>query len=271
MDFPSYLREILALQPPPGAGGPGNLVVLERAASTNLLAKAVAADYDRECEDSPEALFLAFEQTAGRGRHGRSWSSPAGLGVYATLLRPVDPPPALATLPLLVGVGLCRGLDPHLPSPCRLKWPNDLVVAGRKIGGILIDSASQAGSCAMALVGFGVNHGQTAAELPIEGATSLALAGGDGVSLPRLTWELVAAVERELARLGDLDYALDSYRERSVHRAGDRIQARLGEETVAGVFQGFDEHGRLRLERDDGEELRLAAGELVAGGGGGTP
>jgi len=258
MDFPSYLREILALQPPPGAGGPGNLVVLERAASTNLLAKAVAADYDRECEDSPEALFLAFEQTAG-------------LGVYATLLRPVDPPPTLATLPLLVGVGLCRGLDPHLPSPCRLKWPNDLVVAGRKIGGILIDSASQAGSCAMALVGFGVNHGQTAAELPIEGATSLALAGGDGVSLPRLTWELVAAVERELARLGDLDYALDAYRERSVHRAGDRIQARLGEETVAGIFQGFDEHGRLLLERDDGEELRLAAGELVAGDGGGTP
>jgi BirA family biotin operon repressor/biotin-[acetyl-CoA-carboxylase] ligase len=279
MDFSSYLRELLALRPPPGRGGPENLVVLERVASTNLLAKAVAADYHRECQDVPEALFLAYEQTAGRGRLGRSWSSPAGKGVYATLARAldgdarIDRGAALATLPLLVGVGLCRGLEPHLASPCRLKWPNDLMVDGRKIGGVLIESLVAPGACSVVMVGFGVNHGQSAAELPIERATSLALAarGGHPLSLPRLAWELVAAVERELARLGDEGYAVAAYGERSLHRAGDRLTVRAGEETIEGRFAGFDEHGHLLLARDGGEEVRLAAGEVIENHEGGAP
>lgn len=280
MDFPSYLREILELRPPPGEGGPANLAVLEEVPSTNLLAKAVAADYHRECQDMPEALFLAYEQTGGRGRLGRSWSSPAGRGVYATLSRPVDGDPparALGTLPLLLGVGLCRGLDPYLAAPCRLKWPNDLLVEGRKIGGILIESMVRPGACAMVMMGFGVNHGQSAAELPVERATSLALAGAAGreVGLPRLTWELVAAVERELAHLGDEAYAVAAYRERSVHRPGERLVARTGGETVEGRFAGFDEQGHLLLAGDGGEELRIAAGEVIESaaseGGGGEP
>lgn len=281
MDFASYLREILELRPPPDERGPRNLAVLEKVASTNLLAKAVAADYHRECQEMPEALFLAYEQTGGRGRLGRSWSSPAGRGVYATLSRPIDAASgsrALATLPLLVGVGLCRGLDPHLAAPCRLKWPNDLLAGGRKIGGILIESMVRPGACAMVMMGFGVNHGQSAAELPVEHATSLALAGGAGreVGLPRLTWELVAALERELEHLGDEGYAVAAYRERSVHRPGDHLAARTGEETVEGRFAGFDGQGHLLLALDGGEEVRIASGEVIesagAGdGGGGEP
>jgi BirA family biotin operon repressor/biotin-[acetyl-CoA-carboxylase] ligase len=285
MGFAAFLRDILALRPPPAERGPENLAVLERVESTNLLAKAVAADYHRECQDMPEALFLAYEQTGGRGRLGRSWSSPAGRGVYATLARPIDAAyrsHALGTLPLLVGVGLCRGLDRHLAAPCRLKWPNDLLAEGRKIGGILIESMVRPGACVMVMMGFGINYGQSAAELPVEGATSLALAGraeGAGVGLPLLTWELVAAVERELAHLGDEAYAVAAYRERSVHRPGDRIVARTGEATVEGRFAGFDEHGYLLLARgngDGGEEVRIASGEVIesagtADGGGGEP
>jgi len=277
-DFSAYLREVRALRLPHERGGPENLVVLERVESTNLLAKAVAADYHRECQDLPPALFLAFEQTGGRGRLGRSWSSPAGLGVYATLSMPLPDTAALATLPLLVGVGLCRGLDPHLLPSSRpsLKWPNDVEVAGRKIGGILIESMIQPRACAVAIVGFGVNHGQGRSELPTERATSLRLACGGrapGVSLARLAWDLVAAVEAELAHLGDVERAVAAYRERSAHRPGDRITARLGPGpepgpepttgTVEGRFAGFDEHGRLRLERDGGGEVVLSAGEVI--------
>src|SRR5262249_28098755 len=152
----------------------------------------------------------------------------------------------------------CRGLDPYLPAPCRLKWPNDLMAGGqggrpnRKIGGILVESTLQPGACSVALVGFGVNHGQTVAGLPVPNATSLALASPGGepaVDLPRLTWELVAAVERELARAGEAGYAVAAYRERTVHRPGERLVARTGEETVEGRFAGFDEHGRLLLAR----------------------
>ena len=280
MDFPAFLRGVLALRPAPGEGEPENVVVLERVLSTNALAKAVAADYHRECQDMPGALFLAYEQTGGRGRLGRSWSSPAGQGVYATLSRPVegdpaaDPAASLAALPLLVGVGLCRALDPYLPSPCRLKWPNDLMAEGnagsRKIGGILIESILQPGACSAAIVGFGINHGQSAAELPIARATSLALEAGGAppVPLPRLAWELVAAVLAELAHADDMAYAVAAYRERTLHRPGDSIVARAGEETVEGRFVEIDERGRLVLARG-GEEVRLAAGEVIEHGGGG--
>lgn len=261
MDFSRYVAEIARRKP---AGAPENLAVLERVGSTNQLARAVIADYERECQALPPVLFLAFEQTAGRGRLGRSWSSPAGQGVYASLCLSVDEPERLQSLPLLVGVGLCRALDPYLPTPCRLKWPNDLLVGGRKLGGILIETLVRPGECALAVVGFGVNRSQTAAELPDERATSLLLEGGREGSLAQLTWDLVSAVGRELERLGDPAYAVASYRERSLHQPGDRLACRVEGELVTGRFRGFDEHGRLLLDAG-GRELRLSAGEVIEG------
>jgi len=264
MDFSLYLEELLRLRPVGTPEIPENLMVLERTGSTNQLARAVIADYERECQALPDALFLAFEQTAGRGRLGRSWSSPPGLGVYASRTLSVEPE-RLQTLPLLVGVGLCRGLDPYLPTPARLKWPNDLLASGKKIGGILIETLIRPGDCALAVLGFGVNLAHGAADLPPEKeirATSLRLEGGPEVSLAQLTWDLVAAVERELLHLGDAAYAVAAYRERSLHQPGDRLSAQFEGERVTGSFRGFDEHGRLLLDVD-GRELRLSAGEVI--------
>jgi BirA family transcriptional regulator, biotin operon repressor / biotin---[acetyl-CoA-carboxylase] ligase len=265
--FDEYVAELARTRP---AEVPDNWVALAQVGSTNLLARAVVADYDRECQALPTALFLAFEQTAGRGRLGRSWSSPPGQGVYVSRTLSVARPELLQTLPLLVGVGLCRALDAYLPAPAQLKWPNDVLAGGRKIGGILIETLIRPGDCAMAVVGFGVNRSQTAADLPIPGATSIALengdAGGKEGSLARLTWDLVAAVERELVHLGDPEYAVASYRERSLHRPGDRLAGQAGGETVHGTFRGFDEHGRLLLTADDGRELRLTSGEVLPEG-----
>src|SRR5262249_34662423 len=148
-------------------------------------------------------------------------------------------PERLQTLPLLVGVGLCRALDPYLPIPCLLKWPNDLVVAGRKIGGILIETLIRPGDCALAVLGFGVHVARGASAPPAEGATgatSLRREGGADVSLAQLTWDLVAAVERELQHLGDAAYSVESYRERSLHRPGDRLAAQVSGERVSGSF-----------------------------------
>ncbi|HVT57873.1 MAG TPA: biotin--[acetyl-CoA-carboxylase] ligase [Thermoanaerobaculia bacterium] len=182
MEFSRYLDE-LTRQRPPG-GGQENLVVVELAVSTNLLARGVAVDYESEGLELAPLLVVAFEQSGGRGRQGRSWSSPRGRGVYATLALRLAAPELLQTLPLLVGVGLCRALSSHLAAGCRLKWPNDLLVetmAGsgpsprwRKIGGILIEALVRPGSSTVALIGFGVNHGQRRDELP-SAATSLRL------------------------------------------------------------------------------------------------
>jgi BirA family biotin operon repressor/biotin-[acetyl-CoA-carboxylase] ligase len=302
VDFERYVTEIergRARAATAGAHGPENLVVLARTVSTNLLARGVAADYETEGLDLRPMLVLALEQSGGRGRQGRSWSSPRGQGVYATLARAYGQKELLTALPLLVGVGLCRALAPHVPHGCRLKWPNDLVVpngldggvgadadeAARKgdladstlgatrasraskIGGILIEALVHPGDACVALIGFGVNHGQRLEELP-PGATSLLLetgghlGSGRGIGLAELTWELVAGVERELAHVGDLPYAVAAYRELIIHRPGDWLVCKVGEREVAGAFAGIDDAGRLRL--------RPAAVDAAPGAGAGA-
>jgi biotin-(acetyl-CoA carboxylase) ligase len=311
VDFERYVAELergRARGRPASRRRSGNLVVVSHTASTNLLARAVAAEYEHEGLDLAPMLVVAFEQSGGRGRQGRSWSSPRGLGVYATLAWPYAAPELLPALPLLVGVGLCRALAPHLPRGCRLKWPNDLLVPGegrdgeersggergpgepgsggangggawteprmgRKIGGVLIEALVHPGDGCVALIGFGVNHGQRREQLP-PGATSLLLesgghvGGGVAVGLGELTWDLVAGVEGELEHAGNLAYAVAAYRELLIHQPGDRLVCRVGERRMEGTFAGIDDSGRLRLRRlGKGETTATAA---AAGGEGGS-
>jgi BirA family biotin operon repressor/biotin-[acetyl-CoA-carboxylase] ligase len=265
--FISYVADLDRLRPTGADRGPENLVVVCTVGSTNQLARDIVAEYEREAQELHPLLILAHEQSGGRGRQGRIWRSAAGKGIYATRVLAVDDLELLQSLPLLVGVGLCRGLAPHLPAPCRLKWPNDLIVetaeGRRKIGGILIEALIRPGESAAgaaAIIGFGINHGQQAGELP-ETGTSLRLLAGDG-SLAQLTWDLVGSLERELRHFGDVPYAVAAYRGLSLHRPGDAISARVGDGAVQGRFVAIDERGRLVLDRD-GEELRLTAGEVI--------
>lgn len=264
--FTRYLAELDRARPE-GERRPENLVVVRRIASTNQLARSIVADYETEAQDLHPLLILALGQSGGRGRQGRSWTSPEGKGVYATRVLSMRDPELLQALPMLAGLGLCRALSRHLPLPCRLKWPNDLVVdtpeGRKKIGGILIEALVHPGEGAAAIIGFGVNHSHEAEELP-ETATSLRRLGGSGeeVSLAALTWDLVLGLERELTHLGDLAYVVESYRGLSVHQPGDSISCRIGEQVVEGTFLGFDERGRLRLDRG-GEEVLVASGEVI--------
>lgn len=251
-DFGRYLGEIERLRP---ARAPENLVLLPVVDSTNRIAREIVQEYETEEQPLPPLLILALEQSGGRGRLGRTWTSPAGKGVYATRVLTVPDAGVLQTLPLLVGIGLCRALA---PLPCRLKWPNDLLVEGKKIGGILIEAMVHTEGESRALIGFGVNVGQMPEEMP-ETATSVHQLGGTG-SLEDVTWKLVEGLERELEHLGDLAYAAAAYRELSVHRSGDRIVCRVGEETVEGAFVEIDDQGRLVL--DNGQ--RLSSGEVIS-------
>jgi BirA family biotin operon repressor/biotin-[acetyl-CoA-carboxylase] ligase len=275
VDYERYVQELLerrrrGLRDPDIGGGPENVMILSVVGSTNALARAIAAELQAEEIPLHPLIVIAFEQSGGRGRQGRSWSSPAGKGAYATRVVAAEDPALLQTLPLLVGAGLCRALSAHLPAatPCRLKWPNDLVVevAGerRKIGGILIEALVRPGEGSVALIGFGVNLFHAAGEMP-ETATSLRLLGGDAkASLADLTWDLVEGVEAELAHLGDAAYAVESYRPLSIHRPGERIVCRFGDTVVEGAFAGFDETGRLLLE-SGGRRIPVAAGEVIEG------
>lgn len=260
--------------------GPANRIVCASVPSTNSLARRIAAEYLEEEQKPPSFLLLAIEQTRGRGRGGRVWESPAG-GVYASLLCHAEDRAALATLPLLAAVGVAHGLVPHLPAGAweapgsGIKWPNDLLVGGRKIGGVLIEAVRAGSDGGVAVVGFGVNHGAAGSPAPLPWATSLALlreeaerrGAGEAAAVPglgRLARDLVAAVDAELAHAGDPAYAVDAYRSLSIHSPGDEITCRLAGELVRGTFRGFDERGFLALDTPSGER-RLATGEVVEG------
>lgn len=233
-------------------------MVLRQPASTHLLAQRIAREYRNEGATAPVSDFLAWRQTAGRGRAGRDWSSPAGGGVYATLIRPL-PVDRFQTLPLLVATALCDALNVHLDGNCRLKWPNDLLIGGRKLGGVLIDVSSGAnGLSGTAVISFGVNHTQ---DPGAPRATSLELEAPGRIALADLAAELVEAVDASLGGVAGADEIVDRYRRVSVHSPGETMRCRVGGDEIEGVFEGFDANGFLRL-RVAGEERLLTAGEV---------
>jgi BirA family biotin operon repressor/biotin-[acetyl-CoA-carboxylase] ligase len=226
-------------------------------------------------EDEPDPYCCgALEQTAGRGRDRRTWSSRPG-GVYATLVSRLADESELQSLPSRAAVALAGLVNPILGGRCRIKWPNDLVVDRKKLGGILIDAVTPADSAPWALVGFGVNHSQRDFEAAGEVATSLA--AEVGLKLPFFEEFFAAAiaavasvaVPREPAGAGEAEPAgatgdwLRHLRELSAHEVGDSIRAQLGERTVEGRFAGFDDHGFLLLEGAAGREV-IRSGEVFA-------
>ena len=266
MGFEELYQDLERFRPP--ADLVDNVVVVERVGSTNLLARRIVGEYAAQELVVPEYLLVAGEQREGRGRQGRSWASPPGAGVYATLVIHRQSPEQCARLPLQVAVGLVEALDDVLPpSTCRLEWPNDLVTETGKLGGILIETlALPDEGRRVALVGFGINRGLGPgdADLPAAGATSLwRELGHEPPSLGELTWKLVRSVHREIrapeARGGDL---VDRYRKLSVHEPGQKLTCRLGDETLEGTFRGFDERGFLRLEQH-GRVRTVATGEVL--------
>ena len=238
---------------------PGDRVdVVEETGSTNadLLARAAAG------EDIDGAVLLAESQTAGRGRHGRSWSTPprsqialsVGVGVGAV------PSEAWGWLPLLTGVAVVDAVAEVTGVTAGLKWPNDVLVGNGKLAGILAEVAAPE---PVVVVGLGLNVTMTAEEAPDPVATSLTMLGAPATDRT----DLAAAVLRHLAtRIGswrtakgaDATLAAD-YRSRSV-TIGNRVRASLpGDRTVEGVAADVDELGRLRI--DTGRPRTRGAGE----------
>ncbi len=260
MSFPEFARAIDRDWPSRGAG----LILLKQQASTHLLARRIVEEYSAEGAEAPPASLLAWQQTEGRGRlAGRQWVSPAGQGIYATLIRPVAPK-SLQMLPLIVAVALTETVNSRLGGRGRIKWPNDLWVEGRKLGGILIDATSrgQDDSEGLVLISFGVNHGRG---FDSKVATSMELEAPGAVVLSELAVELTRAVDRALTASLPAAEVITRYRELSLHKPGETLRCRVGEKEIAGIFEGFDARGFLRLRVGDEERL-LTAGEVSIDG-----
>lgn len=196
------------------------------------------------------AMVTADEQTAGRGRQGRRWVSPAGEGLYASVvLRPAQGwSPRWAALGLAVGLGVREGLAGWLPE-LKLKWPNDLLVEGRKLAGVLCETRWQ-GSAPDVVIGFGINVLQR--ELPAElRATSVAIEMADGTcpSRQEVLEAVLVELERVLAGFFAGGFA-------AIRGGYERHSAVIGRGLMVGgiaaVGEGFDEDGALRVRPEAG-------------------
>lgn len=232
-------------------------VVLERVASTNLEAQRRL----REGEGGP-LWIAAREQTAGRGRSGRGWSTECG-NFAASLLLPTPGIAAVraATLAFVAGVAVTSMLREVAELDARLKWPNDVLVSGRKIAGVLLEGSS---APAALIVGIGVNlvHAPKSAadRLP---ATSVLAERGQGVAFEAVLDSLACHWQTWFARW---ENGFDAVREAWLERAtwlGDPIEARLPNETARGRFAGIDEGGLLILRTAAGER-RISAADVYA-------
>lgn len=238
-----------------------NLLVVRSVDSTNELARRVRAELGEDELPLPWSALIAWEQTAGHGRRGRGWSSPAGQGIYATVFGRLHEAERLSVLPLAVAARLAEALSPLVAGGCRLKWPNDLMAGGRKLGGVLVEAIGGFGDGVELIVGFGVNHGQQGDELPTPTATSLAALGAAPALAP-LALRLAAEVAEELQHREPRARTVERWLAHSQHTAGDPLRCQLPDRVVEGRFLGLAADGRLRLEVEGREEVMVDA-ELV--------
>lgn len=210
---------------------------------------------------APEgAIVGADRQSAGRGRRGRAWEAARGDALLVSvLLRPGVAPVEAALLPVVVAVGVADALGPA----ARIVWPNDIVIDGGKVAGILCEMNADQERVSWAVAGIGVNvRGAPALEDPRWRPASLADTG----PAPRradLLVDLMAALGARYAAWtgGDVAGVLAAFAERDA-LAGRGVTVSLGDETVSGTGAGTDELGRLRVVTATGERL-LGAGEVV--------
>ena len=215
-----------------------------------------------------EGLVLVAEyQRTGRGRRGRSWSAPARSGLSVSiLLRPDGVAPGRwSLLPLLVGVGVATGVSDVAGVPVSLKWPNDLLIGDRKLGGILAERVDTPIGPA-AVVGCGLNVSVHESELPVSTATSLALAGAgctDRDTVLRAALRGVAAhYTAWVAAGGDPGSVLSAYRPLCA-TLGRRVRVQLpGDRVVEGPAVGVSDDGSLLVESATGR-VTLSAGDVV--------
>jgi BirA family transcriptional regulator, biotin operon repressor / biotin---[acetyl-CoA-carboxylase] ligase len=198
-------------------------------------------------------VVLAEEQTAGQGRHGHGWHSAAGDGIYCSLVLPQSP-----LLTLALGLATHTAIFEATGLVCDLRWPNDLMLADRKVAGILVQAA---GRNAIAGIGINVNHTAFPADVASL-ATSLRLAAGHPFNREEILLALIPAIETLVPQ--DKAAILASFTHLSSYASGRRVQVQQPEGNLEGTTMGLDPDGFLIVRRDDGTDTLIVAGGVRA-------
>lgn len=239
--------------------------------STNTRAKQLAEIGARE-----GLLVMAERQTAGKGRRGRGWESEAGVNVYMTLLlRPELPPSKMTGLTLLAALAITRGIREVCGVQAEIKWPNDVVLSGKKICGILTEMSSEENFIHYVVVGIGININER--EFPDnikDKATSLYMELKEPMDRCQLSAAVVSALCEYYKRFqseGDLSFVVEEYNRvmanmnQQVRVYYDMVESAREGDTEEGIARGIDSDGALLVEIN-GRLKRIISGEVSVRG-----
>lgn len=237
--------------------------IFDRTDSTNLQAKILAEQGAAE-----GTLVVADTQSSGRGRRGRTWHSPAGRNVYASLiLRPTLTPSQAPQITLMTAVALAETLNSIPPLEAKIKWPNDVMVGEKKIAGILTEISTDMEAVDYVVVGFGVNVNSRHEDIPEEIrtiATSILMENGVETSRSSLICDLMENFEAVYDLLLDSGFGpVMSHWRRMSDIIGRRVQVDVMGTRHYGVVEGVDDDGVLILRDDNGAAHRILSGDVT--------
>ena len=209
------------------------------------------------------AVVFAEEQTAGRGRFGRRWVSPAGKNLYLTIILRPDAG-RLRALSMVVPLAVCRAVEAVTPLRPVIKWPNDVLVGGRKLAGVLIEGESSGAELLYALAGIGLNVNDPIDDPEIAGiATSLSRESGE--ETPRETVLAALLNELEDAYNAPPDDLYSGWRSR-IATLGQSVRLTFRDEIYEGTAEDVNNEGSLVLRLADGTQKTFEAGEVTLRG-----
>jgi BirA family biotin operon repressor/biotin-[acetyl-CoA-carboxylase] ligase len=231
--------------------------------STNTYARRLAAEGADE-----GAVIIAEAQTHGRGRSGRSWVSPPFANLYfSVILRPRLRPVHAPQLTLMAAVALTDTLSAFLPTPPIIKWPNDILVGGKKLAGVLTESSCDSKRIEFVILGIGVNLNYPVAAMPElirERATSVVSVTEKSVSRELFLRRLIQDLDRCYGELEEVGFhSLATRWEAHFGLRGKRVRVEMEDRVVIGTARGIDTDGALVLENERGVRRRIVAGDVI--------
>jgi BirA family biotin operon repressor/biotin-[acetyl-CoA-carboxylase] ligase len=232
------------------------VIVFPSLPSTNDIAKGEARKGARE-----GTVILAEEQTAGRGRLKRAWLSPKGSIALSIILHPT--PTQLPSLIMVASLAVAHCIEKVADLKTQIKWPNDVLINGKKVCGILVESDVRGSAVDYAVIGVGLNVNLKTADFPDIAATATSLSQelGKELSLPEVIRCLLEVVENLYLTLPEGDSVFREWRNRLV-TLGQEVEVSSGQTVHKGVAESVASDGSLFLRQPDGNLLKIVAGDV---------
>lgn len=215
------------------------------------------------------SLFVAEHQLGGKGRLGRTWSSPLGTGLwFSILLRPDSIPEQITSLTLLAGLAVCGAVRVCTDCPAMIKWPNDIVIGSKKVCGILTEMAAEIDRIDYVVIGIGINVNNTLFSEELQAkATSLQLEAGHSVSRRELLQETLRQLEAllKIQKSGGSSFLISHYRSLCVS-LNRQVGFTRDKKMMTGTAVDISPEGELIVRCDDGTLFPVYSGEVTVQG-----